>query len=178
MIERFDSLVSATVNDSKLATYDDHLGETLFLAYNEFGPFKVIRAEHFGSAWEIMVDEMPTIEPSELPEAYGMYILESENALGNFGLYSDLDNGDGTREVNEYNVTHTLLNRYPTRESAHAAAMSYAESKELDLIEGYEYQSNSSGTGIVDVGHYIGMVELTQDVAESYGIKLKIKRDE
>jgi hypothetical protein len=29
-----------------------------------------------------------------------------------------------------------------------------------ELIEGYEYQSNASGTGIVDVGHYAWMREV------------------
>lgn len=38
-----------------------------------------------------------------------------------------------------------------------------------DLVEGYEYQSNVTGTGIVDVGHYAWLRELTrEDFTDAY----------
>jgi hypothetical protein len=44
----------------------------------------------------------------------------------------------------------------------------------LDLVEGYEYQANSTGTGIVNMGHYAWMEPLTKEIAERHGIVIQV----
>ena len=46
------------------------------------------------------------------------------------------------------------IGHYPTKEEALEACLQYIAEQQLDLIEGYEYQSNASNTGIVGVSHY------------------------
>lgn len=98
-----DEIKSASVrfheSDHIVKVYDDGIGQW-YLFGREFGPEWLVRADSFQSAWEIVVDEMPTINESEVEEAYYL--------------------GDDEQET---------------------------------LHEGYEYQSNASGTGIVDIGH-------------------------
>ncbi len=45
-----------------------------------------------------------------------------------------------------------------------------------DLIEGYEYQPSATGTGIVDLGHYVWMREMTRD--DLHKIRLIIRADD
>ena len=127
-------LVGATwvrpYGNQPLDWYDEGIGP-LWVCGNESGPTRIIRALSFDVAWEIMVDGMATIEPAELPEAYG------------FDSQAELD-----------------------------AAVESGEWP--DLIEGYEFQSNASGTGIVDVGHYAWLRELTlEDRGGEYRISVR-----
>ena len=43
-----------------------------------------------------------------------------------------------------------------------------------ELIEGYRYQSNFTGTGIVSVGHYENLSPLTTEYLKESGIQLEI----
>ena len=47
-----------------------------------------------------------------------------------------------------------------------------------DLIEGYRYQSNSTGTGIVNVGHYEWFEELTPETIERFDLKISIAKED
>jgi hypothetical protein len=125
-----------------LKTYDDSWGP-LWVYGHEFGPMMIIRAKSFETAYEIAIDESPTIPVEEVPEAYGFY---GENAK------AELDAA----------VTKARdgIGEYP------------------ELIEGYQYQSNCSGTGIVSVGHYEWLQELTPAFCKEAGIDLEIESDE
>ena len=105
--------------------YDDSWGE-LWVFGCEHGVTRVIRCQSFESAWEIAIDESPTISADDVPEAYGFY---------------------GTPPVHE--------DTGETWGHLQADMKDWTEDREHpELIEGYEYQSNMSGTGIVNVGHY------------------------
>ena len=109
-------------------TYDDCWGQ-LWLFGCEHGVTHVIRTRTFEQAWEIAIDESPTIsdELSDIAEAYGYYGPDCLNDAG---------------------------------ESWHDAVRGAKNCENFpELIEGYEYQSNMSGTGIVDVGHYAWLRE-------------------
>jgi hypothetical protein len=86
---------------SSIKVLDDGWGE-LFVYGQEFGPMFVVRARTFCDAYDMVIDELPTIDPSEVDEAF----------------YGD------------------------------------------DLEEGYTFQSNATGTGIVNIGYYEWMREI------------------
>jgi hypothetical protein len=159
------------IDDSKAFTleYDGHTVEfqdeyglscgsngEWFVAGHEFGACVLIHARGFESAWEAWIDESPTIPESELPEAYG--IDETAEMLAwkdvnpsprhcgagpEFQAWADRKNAEAIRILQAWDEAARAGERddYP------------------ELIEGYEYQSNASGTGIVDVGHYAWMNE-------------------
>jgi hypothetical protein len=43
-----------------------------------------------------------------------------------------------------------------------------------DLVEGYHYQSNVTGTGIVNMGHYAWLEQLTPELAGRLGIVVQV----
>ena len=127
--------------------------DSFFICGFEFGPQYLIHAHSFEDAWGAWVDESQTIPEDELIEAYGIT--------------------DDYRE--EFEKTDPCPNHWePTWDAWHVRfkAACVARLKELgdkataqqgeypELVEGYEYQSNSSGTGIVDMGHYAWMREI------------------
>ena len=126
-----------------------------FVAGHEFGATVLIHASGFDSAWEAWIDERETIPESELPEAYGV---------------DDMPEMAAWKEVNPY-PRHCgagpEFQAWADRKNAEAMRILQARERAAresdgeypDLIEGYEYQSNASGTGIVDVGHYAWMNE-------------------
>jgi len=137
--------------------YDDCDGP-LWIFGQEYGPTMVIRARSFETAWEIAVDESPTIEPEDVPEAHG---------------YDGWCSG-GYKRVMEVYSPETAKERF---EFAVRAAQEEG-SEHPDLLEGYEYQSNSSGTGIADVGHYVWLRELTaDDLHDDRGLRIRVQRD-
>ena len=117
-------------------------GFPLFVIGHEFGPTHLIRANHLSSAYEVWVDEQPTVPVEDLWEAYGFNSEESYNefcSLFNQGLKEEawvIAKNDGIEGEGV-----SVPDDYPY------------------VIEGYEQQSNSSGTGIVDVGHYVWVAE-------------------
>lgn len=136
------SLIGARSTDSgyPLPVYDDGDGP-LWLFGEEYGATMLVRASSFEAAWGIVIDESRTIDPSEVPEAFG---YEGEDAQAR--LDADLREArDGRGE-------------WP------------------DLIDGYEYQSNSSGTGIVSVSYYAWLREFTREDLADY--RLIVRSDE
>lgn len=140
-------------NPRALHVYDDAQG-TCYVYGEAYGPQGVIRAVSLESAWEIMIDESPTIPQEEVHAAYGYYILHDERAtVGPFILCHD-DYGTPRNARPDWAPLHPVMARYTTGQAARDAALVHAEENEANLIEGYEYQSNFSGTGIVNVGQY------------------------
>ena len=129
-----------TAQDFELKTADDGCGENpLWISVEVCGawgvPRAIVCAQNEGQAYEMAVDEMPTVEPGDLHEAYGMEKEEYEQFLLTFDPMSD-------------------------------------ESPEL--AEGYTFQSNSSGTGIVYTMD-LHILPLTRERMEAYEIKLQIR---
>ena len=116
-----------------IEVYDDGFGP-LYCYGHEFGPTLIIRAQTFCSAYEIAIDEITAIPPSELPEAYG----------------------------------------YDTQEELDAACAAAPDSC-VDLVEGYCYQSNFTGTGIVNEGHYAWLQEIDAAWLRATGVRLAIR---
>jgi len=119
-----------------------------FVAGHEFGASVLIHADSFESAWEAWIDECETIPESELPEAYGvpdsdeMHMWRKSNGHLRNEEWSKAYDAECARILRAWG------------DAADAGEREYPE-----LIEGYEMQSNCSGTGIVDVGHYAWMNE-------------------
>jgi hypothetical protein len=51
----------------------------------------------------------------------------------------------------------------------------FPEGPEGDLAEGYQFQSNATGTGIVFPGFYEWLVELTPEVREKLGVTVCVE---
>ncbi len=128
-----------------IRSYDDAEGG-LWLFGNEHGVTMVIRARSFDAAWEIAIDEAPTVDDSQVPEAYGF-------------------DGDGE----SYGHGETAADKL--RQAVELAEAGDGEYPEL--VEGYSYQANSTGTGIVDVGHYAWLRPFARDDARE--IRLVIR---
>lgn len=126
-------LIDATLNGRKIPiVYDDMIGSIwVYSSADRGGIVAVIRAKSLESAYEIMLDESPTISEEDVPEAYGYDSVEELNKV--------LEDGD-----------------YP------------------ELLEGYQYQANFSGTGIVYVGLNGEMLERYSKYHYNNGLKLKI----
>jgi len=137
-----------------LRVYDDWDGP-LWVFGEECGPEMLIRARSFADAWDIMLDESPPIPEDEIYEAYGF---------------------DGWCDGG-YERTQTVYSP-ATAKKRFERAIADAEAGERDypeLLEGYEYQPNSSGTGIVSVSDYAWLREFEYEDFERYQIGLRIK---
>lgn len=139
------------LDDSGLSTNPDSFSVAGF----EFGPHVLIHAGSYESAWEAWVDDMPTIPESELIEAYGIvddYRDEYTAAHGPVPPYYERSAWDAWHDA-----FHAACN-VRLRELGDKANETGGDYPEL--IEGYEMQSNCSGTGIVSIGHYAWMNEI------------------
>lgn len=164
------SLAGATTsNGHAIPVYDDW-GDSLFLVEDMGGnfsyPVRIIRARSWEAAYEINLDESPTVPQSEAIDCYGWTMRGADR--------------DQWRRVPDTSFCDL---RGFTRETRRA----YFESTgkvfhngvecEPDLIEGYEYQSNGIGTGIVDVGHYLQVNEIDPGYLRREGIRLAFSVD-
>lgn len=163
--------------------YDD-CGDKLFAYCNEHGIVRIIRADSWESAYSIAIDESPTIEPSEIIDAHGFYLMQAckwnANQLDRlnvpFYIISDHD------EHGELTSAETLVcegdrrtigGPFETKEGANEFALGYIGKHEINLIEGYQYQDNGSDTGIVATGHNEQLSEVTvEQLKERYNVTL------
>ena len=132
--------------------------DSFFACGYEHGATHLIHARSFEAAWEAWVDELPTIPASELIEAYGIVDDYRDE-------YEKIDpapawgpGGAGSPEWNAWHARfaaacHVELQRRD-------AAAREGKNDYPELIEGYEMQSNCSGTGIVDMSYYAWMREV------------------
>lgn len=137
-------------------SYSDLTDGNLFVCGFEYGPSYLIAARSYEAAWEAWVDEMPTIPEDELIEAYGPEGTPN-------GSFLDMAVKAYRPDVAPSKWDWTVIR-------AHAKRMldEYTIHGERypELIEGYEQQSNASGTGIVSMGHYAGMNEADNALVE------------
>lgn len=123
---RFDNEITVVAEDSEAPLW--------IYSWDAYGsPTCIVSATSWDSAYEALIDELPTIPDSELYEAYGFETQADFDACRNDDLHD-----------------------WP------------------ELIEGYQYQSNFTGTGIVNIGHYESLSPLTSDYLKQSGIKLTI----
>lgn len=107
---------------------------------HEYGPTHLIRARNESEAYEIWIDEQSTIEADEVHEAY--------NAFDKLVAWLESRGHENT----------STLRHFATRYDDLFFAMSVAKADDefwdnWPLDEAYQMQSNSTGTGIVNVGH-------------------------
>ena len=128
-------------------TWDDHL----WALCDEFGPRVFVTADTFENAWEEAVDALPAIPADEVHEAYG---FDTDEELAAAASKAD-------RRENESPGTY---------------GEQRGEDQTPSLAEGYEYQSNATGTGIVWVGYHATLVCPTSDMLPEQwrGTKLSV----
>jgi len=183
MINDDQSLIGAYTTDAlderhPLEIYDDTWG-SLWVYSEVYGPMGIVRAQSFESAYEICQDEIMSRVPEEdLLDAYGLYVLKHKDS---FYLCPDFDT------LNEYGWRETfsgliparhVLSEFATRQGAEVEGRRLIVKHELDLIEGYEYQPNATGTGIVTYDlNGQRLEELTPEVADRLGITIQVTDD-
>lgn len=152
--------------------YDDGSFHDQFFAYgHEFGTVLVIRTDDESTAYDIAIDESATISPDEVHEAYGFYLMQAKSCFApdngeKWYICSDVKNHGSTvsEDILKCRGDRKCIgDAFDTREDAIAYALQYIQENELDLIEGYQYQSNFTGTGIVNTGHYEWIREANAD---------------
>lgn len=160
-------LRGATVDGDPTKVYDDGSGPVW--AYEEsFGILGIVRADTFQSAWEIVTDEiLEPISEEDVLEAYGFDIRELPK-VGQFSLSTYT-----LHDESEYPAV--LVGHYTSHGAANEVAHYLLKTSDRNLQEGYEYQSNASGTGIVqmDLNHH-NLVQVTQEYLDERGITLEI----
>ena len=156
----YNEIESATVNGSPLSVYDD-CGDNLYLYGQEFGPTLLIQADSESSAYGIAIDESKTIEPDDLVEAYGFYLMQAchwNEKTSNARWYVLSDHEEHGDTVSAETLVcegdRRSIGNYETKAQAVSACAAYVGENEIDLVEGYQYQDNATDTGIVNVGHY------------------------
>jgi hypothetical protein len=143
--------------------YDDGIGK-LWIFRNTCGIVGIVRAQDEGSAYVIVRDEFDKPIPAdELHEAYGAFdkLLESLQERG-------------------YENTLELRRKVSRLTPLYFRLISQNEeliqSGGLELIEGYEYQSNATGTGIVAIDLNGESLEaLTLELLERYEIEVSVE---
>jgi hypothetical protein len=150
----FDLIIDEDGRESTVKFIDDYglscgSNSMFFLAGFEFGATHLIHASSWEAAYEAFIDETEPIPVSELAEAYGV---------------------PDSPEMEAWKETHPAPPYYQQEQwKAWCEALDLEEKRVFkqwgddadarlrehpDLIEGYQYQSNSTGTGIVELGHY------------------------
>lgn len=156
-LEDYETIVSAKMwrgyGWHELPIYDDGYGP-LWIAGQEFGPTMLIRAQSFQDAWEIWIDESPTIPEEDLPEAYGLRSQAEMDAISACV--------DGSSTKNQRETVREIIERDECTWNGRTPETPDEVDEFPLLIEGYEYQSNATGTGIVDVGHYAWLREIEE----------------
>jgi hypothetical protein len=127
-----------------------------FVCGHEFGATHIIHASSYSDAWDAWIDELPTIPEEELIEAYapsnesGSFLDEAIDAYPGRGEGRWTDDDWATIKANAKRALDAMVE---------AASGPQGTGDYPEIVEGYEMQSNCSGTGIVDVGHYAWMNE-------------------
>lgn len=121
-----------------------------FYAFYNFRYTDLVHADSETSAWEAWLDKQDTIPESELHEAYGAYDL-----MRDYMIKKGYRDDEHLRDF--CNRNFDLYFKWLTR-ADQPKNFEYPE-----LIEGYHFQANCTGTGIVSVGHYVGFREVSLD---------------
>jgi hypothetical protein len=145
--EHFDFFVEDTNHYQdryKVEFYDEAggLDGSLYLCGFEYGATHLICAYNESDAYSVWIDLLPTVPMDEIHEAYNAFdkLLEYMEAKG---YENDIQLRRFCSEWCRYYF------QVATKDANSTDAWD-----DWELGEGYEYQSNSTDSGIVNVGHY------------------------
>jgi len=145
--------------------------------YDDYGPLwyyedadcltAIISAQSWEDAYSILEDEfLPRVPMEDMHEAYGIDLLspcpEFSSARTTWDVCDDVEN---TRTSFQ---SETLAKAY----------INEIMQSDRDLVEGYGYQSNSTGSGIIKYCQYgERLVPVTQALLSEHGITLQVTQD-
>lgn len=135
----------------------------LWLYEESFGPMGVVRAKTWEKAYEAVQDYIMRVVPeSDLLEAYGFSIVKHN---GRYHVCSELLEG-GVREFSD-------------ELDAREFVLVYVLENHVPLVEGFEYQPNGTGTGIVEYDlNDQHLQPLTRALADEYAITVIVEGEE
>lgn len=139
----------------ELPVVDDGWGQ-LYLAGMEYGAMHLIRATSWESAYEAWVDELPPVPDDEIHEAYGLNSAEELAAI--VAVIEDSATDAQRRTVQAILDSNRYMEWNGNKPESVDDVIEYPLP-----IEGYRYQSNATGTGIVNVGHYEWLRKVNPD---------------
>ena len=124
--------------DNPIKTYDDGFGP-LWVYRESLGVVGVVRAQNWESADSIVGDEILTpIPEDDMIEAYGFYVIPEEPLNLAVSRWWDAMKGDGEH-----------LARFKTEQEAMEHCARQIVLDQPDLVDGYKFQDNATGSGIV-----------------------------
>lgn len=145
-----------------IRTYDDGFG-SLYIYRESCGIIGIVRAMSWEAAYECVLDEiLQPIDEADVIEAYGCYAMPNQDRTAWYAM-----RGDGKK-----------LATFDTEKEAHEYCLASIARDETELVEGYDYQPNASGTGIVSYdlnGNALDL--LTQELAAELQIKIQIEEE-
>ena len=155
---------------SPIQYVDDGNGK-VYAYSDQCGLRMVVRAYSDSDAIDVVYDSLPTVPPEELHEAYGFYLMRNvewhkpKDTPCRWYVLSDHDEHGEivSAEVLKCIGDRQSIGSADTEEQARELALAYIQKHEIDLVEGYHYQSNASGTGIVSVDDYESLELVTAD---------------
>ena len=166
---------------TEIKTYDDGFGP-LWVSRNTLGVDGIVRAQTFESADSCVRDEILPVVPLEDiqadPSEY--YVCERDyhceapkDYTGGFCLCSKAENAEYRTcwKCRQHVHDHTKCDCTKAVELPHEVC--------LTLAEGYQYQDNFTGSGIVSIdlnGQYLD--ELTPELVKELEITLTIENDD
>jgi hypothetical protein len=159
---------------NSIAVADDRLGQwyAYIAAYGYCGSVAALaRAVSREEAYRAAIDETPPIAEDDVPEAYGLSILEYGPGKPCYAYYCERP---GFAVVDDVQNDRRSF-------STSAAAESFLQDRlnnERDLLEGYVYQNNVTGTGIVRLPDYEDLRPLNPAMLKEQGIVLIWETDD
>lgn len=153
--------------DNPIRVYDDGWGK-LWVYRTSLGVTGIVRAQTWHDAYECVLDEILTpISVDDVSDAYGAW-----DKLRDFLINKGHEDTPQLRHFcSRYD---TLYFDIATHNANETAAWD-----DWPLIEGYEYQSNGKGTGIVSIDlNWESLELLTLEFIDRAGISLEIKDED
>lgn len=138
--------------------YEDYIenSDPLWLAYNEYGLMCVIKAPNFETAYDVLLDSMPTVAEEDLHMAYN---FPTDSLFQEFSRLHR-DNPDlAYKIIDTHNRMCEESGNTGLTVDLNTAGITASEDFPM-LDEAYTYQPNATKTGIVFIGHYLHLKEL------------------
>ena len=117
-------------------------------------PFALVRELSWSDAYDAAIDVMPTIAQEDIPEAYGLWVHEVADSW----------------LITDETANENSLQTFSTEQAAISAALDLCQDR--DLAEGYTYQSNFTGTGIVSLPEYEDLRPVNPETLSERGLVL------
>ena len=142
-----------------MTKYIDEYGDNHFTFADELGLRFVIGCNDWHEAYDIAIDNLPALSDDEdIIRAYGFYIMQAcdwkdKDSDADFFILSDHDDHG---IIISADVLHCVGNRrtigmFLHKKHAIEYCLEYIAINEIELTDGYQYQSNATDSGIVEV---------------------------